>query len=156
MIVRLARKWGGAPVRAVAILRRGDSLAYKMNLAGGGVTGDLIVGKELREVDGASALLPDPMMLVLDHGEALHLVSLKNGLLLRVGEEVLSWPAGAVTVRTKRGRGERFLRVVEISGEGETLKVLAPGRAKRQRAALELIEQVTGGDVAANAPRRRR
>jgi hypothetical protein len=142
--VRIAKQWGDAPVRAVIVLRRGDWLALKLDLVGSSPR--IFLGKELsRRAEGETAMLPDPMMLVLDDRDVLHLVGLRQGFpFLRAGEELMQWPVGAVRVTSRHGRGKKFLRIVEISYGDVTLSLLAPGRAPRQRAALELIERLTG------------
>jgi hypothetical protein len=84
------------------------------------------------------------MLLVLDDQDAVHLVALKDGpIFLRPLEEVMRWPVSDVEVTIKPGRGKNF-RPVEISHAGVTLTTAGAWRTARQRAALELIERMTG------------
>ena len=141
MIVRAARRWGRVRFRAAVILRRGDALAAKIDIGHPG-TSRVLLGKGMRNVDGASAEVPDPTLLLLDHDGGLHLIRLAGKVLLGAREEVAAWAPGTVRVSDRQGRGEKWLRLVEISPAGEEpLTLVANGRSKRQRAALDLIER---------------
>src|SRR5690242_17987760 len=111
-MLKLARRWGGADVRAAALLRcRQPSL-------------------------------PAATMLVLDVFDTVHLVALRDGLLLGVRETLMSWRPGDVRVVVQPGGGHDF-RPVELRYDGTVLELAGPWRAEAQRDALELIEQVT-------------
>jgi hypothetical protein len=113
-ILKLARRWGGADVRAAALLRRAD----------------------------ARSSLPPASMLVLDVFDTVHLVALHDGLLLGVRETLMSWRPGGVRVHVQPGGGDNS-RPVELRYDDTVLELAGPWRQEAQRDALELIEQVT-------------
>jgi len=185
LMVRLATKRGGAGVRAVVVLRRGDLLARKVWLVGtacgvaggaigpgvgGGATGaavvgaviggvvgvavaavlgrgiaNRLVGKESRQVEGATLRLPDPMLLILDEHDMLHLVGLRaHGFFASLGSDVASWPVDEVTVASDDPAPGSATKPVRIARANEVYDVVLPSMS-RQRAALELIESATLG-----------
>jgi NAD(P)-dependent dehydrogenase (short-subunit alcohol dehydrogenase family) len=87
----------------------------------------------------ARAALPAASLLVLDEHDAVHLVGLRDGpFQLRPRDTLREWPDGEVRVRIRPGRDGLF-RAVEIAD----MIVAAPWQSARQRAALELIAQLT-------------
>jgi hypothetical protein len=142
--VRLAKRWSPVPIRAAVFLRRADGLGAKMDVQRPS-GGRLVVGRELREE--AKSLPPtisDPALLVLDAEDELHIVGVeRRGFSMRPSREAAKWVACRARVRTRRGCGKNFLRIVEISGGSATVTLLAECLDPRQRRALELIEQAT-------------
>ena len=76
---------------------------------------------------------------MLDERDAVHLVGLRDGpFQLRPRETLRKWADGEVRIRIRPGRDGLF-RAVEVAD----MIVAAPWQSARQRAALELIEQLT-------------
>lgn len=145
--VRIAQRWGLAPVRAAMLVRRPDLFSVKVDLYGIGV-GRFIVGKELsRPAEGLAATLSDPTLAVLDDRGGVHLVEVKakfpGGGVAK--EEMKHWRPGAVRVADRHGWGKNFSRVIEFTDSEGTLTMLTNLRSKGQRAALELFERETAG-----------
>jgi hypothetical protein len=98
---------------------------------------------EARRVQAAREALPAASLLVLDECDGVQLVGLRDGpFQLRPGGTLRDWGEGEVSVRIRPGRDGLF-RAVELSDGRLELLVAAPWRSSRQRAALELIEQLT-------------
>jgi hypothetical protein len=134
-MLKLARRWGGADVRAAALLRRADVVHLAAPLSRTGV----------RDEHAAKALVPPATLLVLDVFGMLHLVALRDGpLLLGVRETLMTWRPGDVRVVIQPGGGRNF-RPVELRYGETVLELAGPWRSEPQRDALELIEQVTLG-----------
>ena len=141
---KLARRWGRTPVQAAALLRGIDIVQFTAAIAGGGLGQWLALDENLRQdVEGASRELPKAMLLVLGEGDRIHLVALRDGpILLKVKDEVMSWAATEVAVSIGPGHKKNF-RLVEIAYGETKLLVAGAWRHASQRAALELIEQVS-------------
>ncbi len=140
--LRAAGEWDGGVARAIALLRRADSVKAEMNRRGTFLASRIGLPEELRRApEGASATLPTSMLLVLDSADTLRLFAAEQKLHLHLGEEAMSWPAGRASMTVLPGRGN--FRAVEISHEGGRLLVAAPWRGSGTQAALELIEQAT-------------
>jgi hypothetical protein len=133
-MLKLARRWGGADVRAAALLRRADVVHFAAPFTRTGV----------RDERPALRALPPATLLVLDVFGMLHLVALRDGFLLGVRETLMSWRPGDVRVAIQPGGGRNF-RPVELRYGDTVLEVAGPWRSEAQRDALELIEQVTLG-----------
>ena len=142
-MLRLASRWGQAPVRAAVFLRRPDDVEWAMEVHGGPLASRFVLDESLRaEPNDATEALPAMQLLVLDQLGTLHLVGLKGWFLARVDRELMRWPVGEVEVTVRPGKAA--FRPVEIAFEGATLLLAGPWRNDRQRAALELIERETG------------
>jgi hypothetical protein len=138
-MLRLAERWSAAPVRAAALLRRVDAVSAVLDITGAPGLSGLRAGEDDDPVRRARAALPAASLLVLDEQDAVHLVGLRDGpFQLRPGETLHEWPNGDVRLRIRPGRDGLF-RAVEIAD----MVVAAPWQSARQRAALELIEQLT-------------
>jgi hypothetical protein len=132
VMLKLARRWGGPDLRAAALLRRVDAApADALSLQGD-------------EDLAARFVLPPATLLVLDAFDALHLVALRERLLLTVRGTLMSWNPGDAQVVIRPGGGDAF-RPVELRYGETTLVVAGPWRTEAQRDALELIERVTLG-----------
>ncbi len=77
---RLAKKWGGAPVRAAVLLRRPDYLKWGLRILGFPIIPSRVwLGPELRVVGGVDTRkLPDRQLLVMDQLGTLHLIGLRG------------------------------------------------------------------------------
>jgi hypothetical protein len=138
-MLRLAERWSAAPVRAAALLRRVDVVSAVLDITGAPCLSGLRADEDDDRVHQARAALPAASLLVLDEQDAVHLVGLRDGpFQLRPGETLREWPDADVRVRIRPGRDGLF-RAVEI----DDMVVAAPWQSARQRAALELIEQLT-------------
>lgn len=138
-MLRLAERWSAARVRAAALLRRVDMVCAVLDITGAPGLDGLSVCEQDAGVRRARAALPAASLLVLDDQDAVHLVGLRDGpFQLRTGEGLREWPDGDVRVHIRPGRDGPF-RAVEIAD----MVVAAPWQSARQRAALELIEQLT-------------
>jgi len=145
-MLRLAREWDGAAPQAVAFLRRPDAIVKPLSRVYSPLAPRLLLVERLRRSpEGISATLPPAMLLVLDLLQVLHLVAVEDGALLRASREIFEWPRGGATVRVLHDDGGKFFRPVEIADGSRTLLVAGAWTSSRQRAALELIERVTGG-----------
>jgi hypothetical protein len=131
-MLRLARVWTGADVRAAALIRRADVVVD--------VAGPLIAGKGVRAARRDFSL-PQDMLLALDPYDTLHLVGMGGFWLARPRETLRRWPASTATVVVGPGRG--WFRPLTITDNGGTITVAAPYIEGRQKAALALIERVT-------------
>jgi hypothetical protein len=142
---RLAKRWGRAPVRAAAFVRRPDYVELALKATGPDIAAKVGLDPELREPASAAVQsLPDMQLLVLDQLQTLHLIGLEGWTLGRLGEELMQWPLSDVTVLVKPGKGK--FRAVEICS-GETRLLLAgPWKNASQRRALELIERESAAD----------
>jgi hypothetical protein len=140
----LAERWGGAAARAAALLRRVDVVGGVLDITGAPELSGLREGDDdAGRVEAARAVLPAASLLVLDECDRVHLVGLRDGpFQLRPRETLREWGEGEVSVRIRPGRDGLF-RAVEVSDGHLELLVAAPWRSSRQRAALELIEQLT-------------
>ena len=140
----LAERWGGAAARAAALLRRVDVVGGVLDITGAPELSGLREGDDdAGRVEAARAVLPAASLLVLDECDRVHLVGLRDGpFQLRPRETLREWGEGKVSVRIRPGRDGLF-RAVEVSDGHLELLVAAPWRSSRQRAALELIEQLT-------------
>jgi hypothetical protein len=142
-MLRLAERWGGAQPRAAALLRRVDVVSGVLDITDAPGLSGLRDGDAVR-VDEASTALPAASLLVLDERDGVSLVGLRDGPFgLRPGETLREWAEGEVRVSIRPGRDGPF-RAVEIGDGRLELLVAAPWQSARQRAALELIEQLTG------------
>jgi hypothetical protein len=143
-MLRLADRWGGAPARAAALLRRVDVVNGVLDIAGAPGLSGLCDGEaDSRRVLEARAALPAASLLVLDECDGVHLVGLRDGPFQLYPRETLrEWADGDVRVRVRPGRDGLF-RAVEIADERLELLVAAPWQPAHQRAALALIEQAT-------------
>jgi len=142
-MLRLARRWGQAPVRAAAFLRRPDDVEWALEATGTPLSSRYFLDPDLREApNAATQALPAMQLLVLDQLGTLHLVGLEGWFLARVDRELMRWPAGEVEVTVRPGKDT--FRPVEIAFEGGALLLAGPWRNEHQRAALELIERETG------------
>jgi hypothetical protein len=143
-MLRLAERWGGAPARAAALLRRIDVVNGVLDIAGAPGLSGLRAGEaDARRVLEARAALPAASLVVLDESGGVHLVGLRDGpFQLHPRDTLRAWPEGDVRVRVRPGGGGLF-RAVEIADERLELLVAAPWQPAHQRAALALIEQVT-------------
>lgn len=111
--------------------RRGTPLASLIGLP-----------EELRRApEGASAIMPLSMLLLLDSADTLRLFESNQKLHLHLGQEVGTWPAGEAQMKVLPGRGN--FRAVEIAYPGERLLLAAPWRGGGTQAALKLIEEAT-------------
>ena len=138
-MLRLAERWSTAPVRAAALLRRVDVVDGVLDITGSCGLCGLRDGEDDDRVRLARAALPAASLLVLDEHDAVHLVGLRDGSFqLRPGETLREWPDADVRLHIRPGRDGLF-RAVEI----DDMVVAAPWQSARQRAALELIEQLT-------------
>jgi hypothetical protein len=141
--LRAAQEWNGGSARAISLLRRPDVVKSEFNRRGTFLASRIGLGEPLRRPpEGASATLPPSMLLLLDFSDALHLFAANQKLHLHLGEEVMSWGAGAAEVTVLPGHGN--FRPVEIDYGSERLLVAAPWRGSGTQAALELIARVTG------------
>lgn len=140
----LAERWGGAAARAAALLRRVDVVGGVLDITGAPELSGLRDGDEdAGRVEAARAALPAASLLVLDEHDRVHLVGLRDGpFQLRPRETLREWGEGELRVRIRPGRDGLF-RAVELSDGHIELLVAAPWKSSRQRAALELIEQLT-------------
>jgi hypothetical protein len=126
-------------VRAAALLRRVDVVDGVLDITGACSLCGLRAGEDDARVRLARATLPAASLLVLDGQDAVHLVGLRDGpFQLRPGETLREWPDAEVRVHIRPG-GDGLFRAVEIAD----MVVAAPWQSARQRAALELIEQLT-------------
>ncbi len=138
-MLRLAERWSAASVRAAALLRRVDVVSGVLDITGAPGLSGLRDAEDDDRVRHARTALPAASLLVLDEQDAVHLVGLRDGpFQLRAGEGLHEWPDGEVRLRIRPGRDGLF-RAVEIAD----MVVAAPWQSARQRAALELIEQLT-------------
>jgi hypothetical protein len=138
-MLRLAERWSAAPVRAAALLRRVDVVDGVLDITGACGLCGLRDGEDGDRIRRARAALPAASLLVLDEQDAVHLVGLRDGpFQLRPGETLREWPEADVRVFIRPGTDGPF-RAVEIAD----MVVAAPWQSARQRAALELIEQLT-------------
>ena len=140
----LAERWGGASARAAALLRRIDVVCGVLDITGTPELSGLHDGDDdAGRVEAARVALPAASLLVLDEHDRVHLVGLRDGpFQLRPRETLREWGEGELTVRIRPGRDGLF-RAVELSDGHLELLVAAPWKSSRQRAALELIEQLT-------------
>jgi hypothetical protein len=140
----LAERWGGAAARAAALLRRIDVVDGVLDITGAPELSGLRAGDDdAARVEAARAALPAASLLVLDEHDRVHLVGLRDGpFQLRPRETLREWGEGELSVRIRPGRDGLF-RAVELSDGHLELLVAAPWKSSRQRAALELIEQLT-------------
>jgi hypothetical protein len=145
-MLRLARRWGQAPVRAAVFLRRPDDVEWAMEVSSGPLAplaSRFVLDDSLRADPNASTqALPAMQLLVLDQLGTLHLVGLKGWFLARLDRELMRWPVGEVAVTVRPGKDT--FRPIEIAFEGGTLLLAGPWRNQHQRAALELIQSETG------------
>jgi hypothetical protein len=138
-MLRLAERWGAAAVRAAALLRRVDVVRGVLDITGAPGLSGLRADEDEARVQQARAALPAASLLVLDEADAVHLVGLRDGpFQLRPQETLREWPDGELRLRIRPGRDGLF-RAVELAD----MVVAAPWHSARQRAALELIEQLT-------------
>jgi hypothetical protein len=138
-MLRLAERWSAATVRAAALLRRVDVVSGVLDITGAPGLSGLRDGDDDARVRRAETALPAASLLVLDDRDAVHLVGLRDGpFQLRPSDPLREWPDGDVRVRIRPGRDGLF-RAVEIAD----MIVAAPWQSARQRAALELIAQLT-------------
>jgi hypothetical protein len=140
----LAERRGGAAARAAALLRRVDVVGGVLDITGAPELSGLRDGDDdVRRVEAARAALPAASLLVLDEHDRVHLIGLRDGpFQLRPRETLREWGEGELSVRIRPGRDGLF-RAVELSDGHLELLVAAPWKSSRQRAALELIEQLT-------------
>jgi hypothetical protein len=146
MMLRIARRWNGAPVRAVALVRRPDSL--KRRLAWHGCWAPrLYMPRVLRDAPAPTVdwLAGDPLLLVLEPGGTLHLLTLASGaLLLHASAAQRTWAPGEVVLAIEECAERKQQHPVTLTESGGVPQLLAaPWRSRRQRAALELIAQRT-------------
>lgn len=138
-MLRLAERWSAAAVRAAALLRRVDVVSGVLDITGAPGLSGLRDGEDDDRMRHARTTLPAASLLVLDEQDAVHLVGLRDGpFQLRAGAGLQEWPDGEVGLHIRPGRDGLF-RAVEIAD----MVVAAPWQSARQRAALELIEQLT-------------
>ena len=138
-MLRLAERWSPAPVRAAALLRRVDVVGGVLDITGACGLCGLRDGEDDDRVRQARATLPAASLLVLDEQDAVHLVGLRDGpFQLHHGATLREWPDAEMHMRIRPGTDGLF-RAVEI----DDMVVAAPWQSARQRAALELIEQLT-------------
>jgi hypothetical protein len=131
-MVRLGREWTGADVVAAALIRRADVLTTLDPLG---------IRKPMSDALSDYAL-PQDMLLVLDAYGTLHLVGMGGFWLARPRETLRRWPARTARVVVSEGKG--WFRRLTIADANGTVIVAAPFMESRQKAALGLIERLTG------------
>jgi hypothetical protein len=153
---RLTEQRKHPTARAAISLVRPDVLRAEMNnltIAGRapGVLVPMTLCEPLRRpVEGATANLPERLILRLDEDGSLHLFPLVMGMLhSKVGKEVAHWPAGSARVSLCSAHG--FVRPVEIAYRGGHVLLGATRRTRRQRAGLRTIEAATAEETAARS-----